>query len=241
MNACVENRDGQGHYVIVCDHAVNTIPDLYGTLGLDNAARESHIAWDPGALPVSRALSAALDAPLIYSNVSRLIIDCNRPPAHAGSIVTISENSPVPGNVGISDEERALRERKFYVPFHAGIEKVLDDCRARGVTPSVIAIHSFTPVYKGNARPWYIGILSNRDRRLANALLARLGEEADLIVGDNEPYNAADGVYHTLERDAETRGLPCAMVEIRNDLIATAAGQHLWSQRMARHLESILI
>ena len=237
MIASVENGGGQGRYVIVCDHAVNTIPERYGTLGLDIAARESHIAWDPGALPISRALSVALDAPLIFSKVSRLIIDCNRPPSHAGSIVTVSENTPVAGNVGISAEERSLREREYYAPFHAGIDKVLDTYPARGVSPSVIAIHSFTPVYKGKARPWHIGILSNRDRQLADALLSRLGGEADLIVGDNEPYNAADGVYHTLERHAEARGLPCAMVEIRNDLIATAAGQHLWSQRLLRHLE----
>lgn len=239
MIAGVENRSGQGRHVIVCDHAVNTIPEIYQNLGLDAAALESHIAWDPGALPISRALSVALDAPLIFSNVSRLIIDCNRPPSHAGSIVTISETTTVPGNVGISDDERALRVRGYYVPFHAAIDKVLDDCLGRGVAPSVIAVHSFTPVYKGNARPWHIGILSNRDRRLADALLTKLSTETDLVVGGNEPYNAADGVYHTLGRHAEARGLPSAMVEIRNDLIATAAGQHLWSQRMLRHLESI--
>jgi predicted N-formylglutamate amidohydrolase len=235
----VENRGAQGGYVVVCDHAVSTIPERYGTLGLDTAARDSHIAWDPGALPVSRALSKAFDAPLIFPGVSRLIIDCNRAPSHAGSIVTISENTPVPGNVDISGNERALRERQYYLPFHAEIDKVLDRCIARGVTPSVIAIHSFTPVYKGKARPWHIGILSNGDRRLADALLKKLGEETDLIVGDNEPYSAADGVYHTLERHAEGRGLPCVMVEIRNDLVATAAGQNFWSQRILHGLESI--
>lgn len=234
----VENAAGAGPFVLVCDHAVNDLPDGYGGLGLDAAALASHIAWDPGALGVSRAIGRALDAPLVFPRISRLVIDCNRAPDAPDSIVTVSENTSVPGNRDLAREERRARVRAIYTPFHGAIDAVLDDRQARGLPSAIVAVHSFTPVYRGEARPWHVGILSNRDRRLAGHLIAALGADGDLVVGDNEPYSPADRVYHTLERHAEARGLPCVMIEIRNDLIATPQDEAAWAKRLRRHLDS---
>ncbi|WP_422679924.1 N-formylglutamate amidohydrolase [Chelatococcus albus] len=234
----VENAAGRGRLLLVCDHAVKDLPAVFGDLGLDADARASHIAWDPGALPVSRGIAAAMDAPLVFPRVSRLVIDCNRSPDAPDSIVTLSENTVIAANDGLGDEARLARVGAIYSPFHAAVDALIDTRLTRRLPTAVVAVHSFTPVYRGKARPWHVGILSNRDRRLADHLIAGLGAEADLVVGDNEPYSPADRVYHTLERHAEARGLPCVMIELRNDLIATPATQAAWARHLVRHLES---
>ena len=83
----VENPDGAGAFVIVCDHASNRIPEDYQSFGYAEDALQTHIAWDPGALGVARRLSATLDAPLLWPDVSRLVLDCNRAPDASSLIV----------------------------------------------------------------------------------------------------------------------------------------------------------
>lgn len=249
----VANGDGAGAFVLVCDHASHFIPDEYAGLGLGETDRLRHIGWDIGALGLSRALSARLDAPLIHATLSRLLQDVNRSPNAHDAIVAVSENVLVPGNRDLDDAERERRRRWIYEPYHAAIEAVIGERLARGRPTAVIAVHSFTPVYHGVARPWRIGVLSHRDRRMADALLAALRAEVDAsgadigddalgldMIGDNQPYAPADGVYHTLERHAEAHGLPCAMLEIRNDLIQDGPGQDAWADRLAPLLRRAL-
>ena len=59
----VMNGAGRSPVVLVCDHASNHLPERFGSLGLAAADLVAHIAWDPGALPVSRALSAMWGGP----------------------------------------------------------------------------------------------------------------------------------------------------------------------------------
>lgn len=231
-----ENAAGRGPFLILCDHASHRIPERFGDLGLDAQARLAHIAWDPGALGVSRHLAALLDAPLVWPDVSRLIIDCNRDEAAVDLVPQVSELTEIPGNRDLTAGERAERIALSHAPFHARIEDVVAERQAAGLSGIVVSIHSFTPVYKGVSRPWPIGILSNRDRRVAEAMLADLAAQGLTDLGDNEPYAPRDGVYYTLERHAESRGLPCAMVEIRNDEIRDAASERLWAERLARAL-----
>lgn len=235
----IVNRDGAGRYLIVCDHASNHLPPRFGTLGLDAQALSSHIAWDPGASPVAHRLAAALDAPLVESRISRLVVDCNRPFDAPDLIVETSENTRVPGNVGLDDDERAARIALAHRPFHAAIEQLVEDRRAAGRESWIVSIHSFTPVYRGVARPWQIGIIHDDDDRLAAPMIGALRGERDLVVGVNEPYAPADRVYYTIERHARSRGLPCAMVEIRNDVIADDRSQRDWAERLARILSGI--
>ena len=75
----VVNPDGRGRALLVCDHASARMPRRLGTLGVRDADILRHVAWDIGAAAVARRLSELLDAPLLLSGYSRLVIDCNRP------------------------------------------------------------------------------------------------------------------------------------------------------------------
>ncbi len=235
----VSNVAGSGRYVIVCEHASNWLPSSLGTLGLAASDLERHIAWDPGALPVARTLAGLLDATLVESTVSRLAIDCNRPLDAPDLIAEVSESTVIPGNAGLEAVARQQRIDLSHRPFHDTLGRVIEDRLAQGRPAVVVTIHSFTPIYRGVARPWQIGVIHDEDDRLAAPLLSGLQRMQGFAVGDNEPYSPADRVYYTLERHARPRGLPCAMIEIRNNEIADAAGQHLWAERLAGILSGI--
>jgi predicted N-formylglutamate amidohydrolase len=226
----VENPGGAGQFVVVCDHASNRIPDDYKTFGFDPEALKTHIAWDPGALGVARHLMRSLDAPLIWPDISRLVIDCNRPPGSATLIVTESERGPVTANQGLSDDERRRRLAHIHAPYHDAIDACLNERADQEI--AIVAIHSFTPIYLGRSRPWQVGIVFDDDRRVADRLLQGLKGDAKLTVGSNEPYSPADEVYYTVARHARPRGLPAAMIEIRNDEIGDEAGEQRWAERL---------
>ena len=187
----IENPNGNGRAVIVCDHASNWVPPTLGRLGLSESDLLRHIAWDPGALVMARTIASALDAPLVASGVSRLVIDCNRDPSAPDSVPPASEDTAIPGNIGLSDEARRWRIENAYEPFHDAVDAVLD---AGGGQLAVIAIHSFTPIYRGVRRPWHAGVLFDRDRRLAAPLLTGLAADRGLVIGANEPYSPRDRV-----------------------------------------------
>jgi predicted N-formylglutamate amidohydrolase len=222
--------------VIVCDHASNRIPEEYASFGFAEDALQTHIAWDPGALPMARLLSARLDAPLVWPDVSRLIIDCNRAPDASSLIVVESEGQPAPANRALSDEQRKRRLDRIHAPYHAAIDTCLSRRLAARLPTALIAMHSFTPVYLGKARPWQVGIVFDDDRRMADVLLSALKADPALTVGINEPYSPADQVYYTVARHAGPRGIPAAMIEIRNDEIGDEAGQRNWAARFAKIL-----
>jgi predicted N-formylglutamate amidohydrolase len=232
----VENPEGAGPFVFLCDHASNRIPEDCAHFGFDQEVLATHIAWDPGALGVARHLSSSLDGPLVWPDVSRLVIDCNRSQDAASLIVVESEGRAVPANRGLSAEERARRLGMIHDPYHEAIEAILERRTAARQPTALVAIHSFTPVYFGKPRHWQIGIVFGDDRRLADLLIRELKTDPELTVGVNEPYSPADHVYYTVERHAVPQHLPAAMIEIRNDEIGDAAGQLRWAERLARSL-----
>jgi predicted N-formylglutamate amidohydrolase len=235
----VFNAEGRGRIVFACDHASNFLPEGYGTLGLGNDDLSRHIAWDPGAFPVARAMSAALDAPLVAAGTSRLVIDCNRPLDAPDLIPAISETTRIPGNAAVSAAEKARRIAESHAPFHNAIDALIERRLNAGVETWVVSVHSFTPVYKGRHRPWKIGIIHDDDARIAQPLIRSLQRQPGLTVGVNEPYSPADRVYYTLERHARARGLPCAMIEIRNDEIAADAAQRKWADVLTAILSDL--
>ncbi len=235
----VVNKSGGSAIVIACDHASNHIPASFAALGLPPAELVRHIAWDPGALPVSQMLARDLDATLVASRYSRLIVDCNRPLDAPDLIPPVSETTPIPGNAVLSTADRDERLALAYHPFHDAIDAVIDERLAAGRPTVLVSVHSFTPVYKGLARPWHAGIIHDDDRRIADPLIAALEAEPGIVVGRNEPYSPADRVYFTLERHARSRGLPCAMIEIRNDEIADAPAQRRWADLLGKALADI--
>ncbi|WP_386736621.1 N-formylglutamate amidohydrolase [Lutimaribacter marinistellae] len=231
--ARVLNAGGRARAVLICEHASRFIPAKLDGLGLSQTAARSHAAWDIGAFELAVELCGALDAPLVYSRASRLVYDCNRPPEAPDAIPVKSEVFAVPGNVRLTEADRDLREAAVYLPFR---ELLSDTLNARLAAPLVITIHSFTPVYLGQAREVELGILHDTDDRAARALLSA-AEGSGLHCALNEPYSAADGVTHTLREHAIPRGLPNVMVEIRNDLLADAQGVN----RMAGLLTPMLL
>lgn len=234
-----ENAQGASPFFFTCDHAGKLIPRSLGDLGISEAERERHIAWDIGIAGVARRLAHALDAHLIGQTYSRLVIDCNRPPGVAASIPAISEATKIPGNEELSAESQLARRQAIFDPYHARIKAALD-ARAKRAT-FLVALHSFTPVYLGVARPWHIGTLYwNRAKKdLPMLLLALLREEKGLVVGDNEPYAATEITDYAIPVHGEGRGLPNTGIEIRQDLIAGEAGQEEWAERLARIFKAI--
>ena len=230
----IMNAYAAGPVVIVCEHASNHIPDRYDGLGLDAQTRDSHIAWDPGAEGVAQGLAAALDAPMIAGRISRLVYDCNRPPEAPSAIPARSAGIEVPGNAGLSEAGRAARVADVYVPFCHALENLIAE-RGRAGTPfALITVHSFTPVWQGMPRDVEIGVLHDEDARLADAMLAE--KPCGRVMQRNAPYGPKDGVTHTLRRHGLANALPNVMIEIRNDLIASAAQQ----ARIADALVSML-
>ncbi len=234
----VENGGGAGGFVIVCEHASNTVADRFAGLGLADETLESHIAWDPGALDVARHMAERLDAPLMRATVSRLIIDCNRPLDAPDLIVAEVDSIAVPGN-RIGEKERALRIATIHEPFHAALGRLIESRLAASQPTVLVSVHSFTPVLNGHSRPWNVGIIFGRDRRLADPLISGLKDDGTLVVGVNEPYSPADLVFYTHERHAEPRNLLSAMIEIRNDLIGDPASQRAMAVRLARLLNEV--
>ncbi len=220
----VENPEGKGTALIICEHASRRLPARAGDLGLGAAALQSHIAWDPGALALARLLSKALGATLVYQRFSRLIYDCNRPPESIDAMPATSEIYRIPGNESLSTAERYARTAALYVPFHDRISQIIAERATRGQDTVVVTIHSFTPVYRGKARAVEVGILHDSDSRLADVMLARADEETAFLTLRNEPYGPADGVTHTLQLHALPQGLQNVMIEVRNDLIADETG-----------------
>ncbi|TCP40879.1 N-formylglutamate amidohydrolase [Rhodovulum marinum] len=218
----VENAAGRGRVVLLCDHASNAIPHEFEGLGLAPGDEESHAAWDPGALSLARSMARLLDAPLVAATVSRLVHDVNRPAASPEAMPVRTESIAIPGNVDLTEAQRAERARRYYDPFHATVEATLS---AQPAEVALITVHSFTPIWHGVRRDVEIGILHDRDSRLADAMLALAAGRTSHRVARNEPYGPADGVTHTLNRHGDAKGRLNVMLEIRNDLIADDAGQ----------------
>lgn len=232
----VENPGGRSRVIVVCEHASCFIPPAFGDLGLDAAARQSHIAWDLGALDVARALSVRLDAAMVASNVSRLVYDCNRPPSALDAMPAQSEAILIEGNAHLTAAQRRDRTSCYYVPFRACLAATI----AARQNPVIVTIHSFTPVYHGHQRAVEIGILHDVDARLANAMVQVAQSHTQAKVEINAPYGPQDGVTHTLAEHAIKAGHLNVMLEIRNDLIKSLEQQDAMADCLADWLSDAL-
>lgn len=225
--------------VLLADHARRDLPEEYGSLGLPAAEFERHIAYDIGVETVTRELAAALDAPAVLAGFSRLLIDPNRGEDDPTLIRQLYDGTIVPGNYPMAAEEREKRLDRFYRPYHDAVAAMIASvAHASGKAPFIFSVHSFTPSMQGFIRPWHVGILWDRDDRVARPLIDMLAEDRALIVGDNEPY---DGALRgdTMFRHAIVNGYAHALIEIRQDLIADRAGAVAWVERLAPIVDAI--
>ena len=228
----IEGEDRPGRWLITCDHATNRVPDWVagGDLGLPPEDMARHLAWDPGACGVARALGRHLDSPVIWSDFSRLVIDPNRGEDDQTLVMRLYDGTVIPANRRIGADGVAERLDRLYRPYHTALAALA----ARRADTVICAVHSFTPSLKGRPpRPWQLGILySHLDPRLSHPLIARLAADPGLCVGDNEPYSGhlpGDAI----DRHALVPGRQNTLIEVRNDLIGDAAAQEAWAARLA--------
>lgn len=236
----VVRAEGTSPFFLVCDHASKRIPAALEKLGLSDRDINRHIGWDIGAAAVAHQISEAFDATLVLQGYSRLVIDCNRQPKVASSIPVVSEDTEVPGNRGITAEAAALRVERIHAPYHNKITELLDARDQRQQRSVLIALHSYTPVYHGEQRPWHIGIQYNRAPELSHCMIAELSQDPELCVGNNRPYVVDPETDYTIPVHAEGRDLPHLLIEVRHDLIEDAAGQDDWARRLIETLPAAL-
>ena len=228
------NESGSSPIVLLCEHATNFIPPEYAGLGVSCDALERHIAWDIGAAAVTRRLADLIDAPAFLGQYSRLLIDLNRPLTSPTSIVTRSENTDIPGNASLDPAERARRATLYFEPFHLAVEQLLEERRSAGRPTLIVAVHSFTPTFHGDARPWQAGIIYDKGVAFAEATLDRLRmHDTALNVGANVPYAVAPDDYYGLLVYGDYAHNPALLVEIRQDLLAQPEQQDEWAHRLA--------
>lgn len=225
--------------VFLCDHAQNTIPPEYRSLGLSADQLERHIAYDIGAEALTRHLAGLFNAPAVMSQFSRLLIDPNRGEDDPTLVMRFSDGAIVPGNARIGEDEVERRIRRFFRPYDDAVSETIEASIKSGVLPVIVSIHSFTPFWRGVPRPWQVGILWASDGRFSKPLIEALRAEGDLTVGDNEPYQGAlKG--DVIDRHALRRGLSNTLIEVRQDLISDAAGISAWAERLYRVMRPIL-
>jgi predicted N-formylglutamate amidohydrolase len=227
------NESGRFPLLLLCDHAGKAVPAALGDLGIAAGELARHIGWDIGALDVAMELAALLDAPLVASTYSRLVIDCNRWPGGEGSIPETSDGTRIPANLGLSADDIEARARACFWPYHNEVERLIGILGARGAAPALFVVHSFTPEMNGVRRPWHLGVLWRIDERLPLPLLTALRRLDGVLTGDNEPYSARASYEYTLTAHADAHALPHCSLEIRQDLIGTRDSAVDWARRLA--------
>jgi predicted N-formylglutamate amidohydrolase len=232
--------ESKSRFVILCDHASRHIPAELDDLGLPPADLARHIAWDIGAAGVTEALSEVFDAAAVLSPVSRLVIDCNRHLDARDLIPERSDGTLISGNLNLSASARALRIERWFHPYHAAVEAILDERTARGADSIVLSIHSMTDNLAGSPRPWQIAFSSHEDRSMVQPMIDILSRSSDIEVGDNQPYSMEPAIDYSIPLHALRRNLPYLQVEFRQDQVQDAEAQVRWAKRFSKALAEAL-
>ena len=224
------NPNGRASFLLIGDHAGNLVPRALEPFGVAASDRTRHIGWDIGIARLGEVLADLLDATFIAQRYSRLVIDCNRAPDAIDAMPAVSDGTPIPANAALDAAARAARVAAIHAPYQSAIAAELARRDAEGGETVLVALHSFTPVMRGVARPWQIGVLhGGGDETYARAVLAKLEARGDLMVGDNEPY-AMDMIDFTIPDHAFAAGRRYVETEIRQDLLETEAQIRDWAE-----------
>jgi predicted N-formylglutamate amidohydrolase len=234
------NDHGRAPVLLVCDHASPFFPASMNQLGLADWVIERHVAWDIGSDKLSRFLADELDAQLVLAGFSRLIVDPNRQPDDPSAFPAVSDGVAIPGNLDLSDQQKADRVRSFFKPYHDKISERLNGFLERGIVPAMIAVHTCTPVFDRVVRPWHIGVMWDKDERIPVPLIRHFNAIDDICIGDNEPYSGKHPHDFTIDFHAEPAGLPHVGFEVRQDLVADDEGARRWARILADGLRPIL-
>jgi predicted N-formylglutamate amidohydrolase len=220
-NEAAEVIDGNVHskVLLTCEHASGVLPEPWSWPPPDLWLLNTHWAVDLGIAEVTRALAAAVHAPAVLARFTRLLIDANRDIHAETSIRTEAEGHPVHLNQEVTDEDRAMRIRRFHEPYHAAIDAAL----SRYHSAVVLSMHSFTPVYeKGPPRTMEIGVLFDEEEELSLVIAEGLARDG-WAVALNEPYSGKAGLIYAAGRHARHHGRRALELEIRQDLAVDEA------------------
>ena len=230
----IVNENGQSNIVLLCEHASNFIPKAYAGLGLSDADLARHIAWDLGAAKLTRALAHTLDAPAFLGTYSRLLIDLNRPPHVESSSALISEDTEIPGNRDLDDQERQRRIATIFDPFHARVAFHMKAKLDQAQPVRLVSIHSFTKVFRGEVRPWHAGVLFDQTHAAAfcDHVLKRLAANPSINVGANVPYQVSRDDDYALYVHGGDLGVAAILIEVRQDLLEDERGITEWTHRL---------
>ena len=234
------NDHGKARVLLVADHASPFFPAHMNQLGLADWVLEHHVACDIGSDMLTRFLADKLDARAVLAGFSRLIVDPNRKLADPSAFTEVSDGIAIPGNIDLDEEQKALRVQSFFEPYHNAIEASLESFKAQDIVPAMISVHTCTPVFDRVVRPWHIGIMWDKDPRIPQALIAHFEGNEEICIGDNEPYSGRHPNDFTIDYHAEPAGLPHVGIEVRQDLVADAAGARSWAGILASALQGIL-
>lgn len=204
--------DGLG-VVLTCEHASQRMPAPWEWPEADRWLVGTHWAYDIGAAELTRELTLELGASAVLSRFTRLLCDPNRDEGDPTLFRDVADGHPVELNRGLSPEERARRIERLWRPYHAAVDRVVGQSGA----PLVLAVHTFTPVYEGEARELEVGVLFDAEEELADDLAAALRRER-LLVDLNEPYSGRAGLIYSADRHARAHGRHALEIEVRQDL-----------------------
>ncbi len=224
--------------LLICDHASNALPEIYGSLGLPPEEFSRHIAYDIGARAVTLGLAQVLGVPAVLSTFSRLLIDPNRGEDDPTLVMRLSDGTVIPGNHPIEPSEIDYRIANFHRPYHEAVDQAIENIFAEGITPAVFSVHSFTGSWRGQPRPWHATLLWDHDPRFTRPLLEEFGRVEGMVFADNEPY---DGALRndTMFRHCSMRGLAHTLIELRQDLVGDEAGVKHWVDLLAPMLRRV--
>jgi predicted N-formylglutamate amidohydrolase len=234
----VLNPLAESPLLLICDHASCRFPKSLGDMGLDPFARRCHLAVDIGAGPLTERLAASLGVTAVLAQYSRLVMDCNRQLMDPSAFLQFGDGILVPGNRNLHQADKDLRANTLYWPYHDAVDQQVKRLLKLGPPPAFIAIHSFSPVMNGEARPWEMGVLWDTDTRLRDIFLDDLSA-AGFLVGDNEPYSGKAPQDFTIDHHAEEVGLPHLGLEVRQDLIDDEVGVNRIASVLHGIIESI--
>lgn len=234
------NDHGQARVLIVADHASPYFPSAMNQLGLADWVLEKHVASDLGSAMLARFLADELDAQAVLAGFSRLIVDPNRKLDDPTAFPEISDGIAIPGNMGMSEQDKALRVQSFFKPYHDTITAKLAGFSELNIVPALISVHTCTPVFDRIVRPWHIGVMWDQDPRLAVPMIEHFNLIEEVCIGDNEPYSGRHPHDFTVDYHAEPDGLPHVGIEVRQDLVGTEEGARKWANILAGSLRSTL-
>jgi len=232
----IYNQNEHSKIILLCDHASKIIPKKYKNLGLSQKNINRHIGWDIGALKLAKRIAKKTSSTLIHSGYSRLLVDCNRSLKSKDAFIKKSEDTIIPGNIGINKNEKIVRANKYYFPYHNQIQKIIEKNLKKKIIPIIVSIHSFTPIYKNKSRPWHIGLLFLNDKRLTSLFSIEIKKNKKLVLGLNQPYKMRLEGDFTIPFFAEINGLPYVLIEVRQDLLIKKETIFYWNNLISKIL-----